>query len=178
MPSICTGFCLIMLLGAPVVAGQYDKYLWETPRIHNIDRARTASLTEELSREVQRVVETGPLAPLRCSYADIPGEADWLYYERGRIVTTLAYAYPHVNPQQQRTIQAYVRQVLAGKADAPWEDGLKGKLEGAPRALDVRFVSSCAVPESARKNVISRKTGVSSENCGDCCWLWTYETDI
>jgi hypothetical protein len=133
--SICTGLSLIAFHVTSVLAGQYDKYVWETPRVRNIDRARTAIMTAELSREVQRVIEAGPMAPLRCSYADIPGEAYWLYYERGRIVTTLAYAYPHVSPQQQRAILAYVRQSLAGNADAPWEIGLKGKAEGSPRAL-------------------------------------------
>jgi len=124
------------LFFGPTLAGENDKYLWETPRSVNIDKARTAGMVDELRREVQRVLSAGPLAPLRCSYGDIPGEAYWLYYERGRIITTLAYAYPHVSPHQQAGIRKYVRAALASKSDSPWQPGLKGKAEGAARALN------------------------------------------
>jgi hypothetical protein len=128
-------FCLAADPAHPVAAGENGKYLWEMPRVVGIDEARTAAMVVELRREVQRILSAGPLAPLRCSYADIPGEAYWLYYERGRIITTLAYAHPYVSRQQQEAIGKYVRAMLASKSDAPWEPGLKGKREGAPRAL-------------------------------------------
>jgi hypothetical protein len=70
--------CLIAVLLAPAsfaLAENYDKYLWETPRAKNIDADATADLVEQLRREVQRILDAGPLAPLRLSYADVPLDA-------------------------------------------------------------------------------------------------------
>jgi len=91
---VCLG---LAIFNFPILfaAEWYDKYLWETPRVTNIDGIATADLVAELQREVDKVLDRPTLAPLRLSYADIPYEAYWLYYERGRIVTTLSYAYPH-----------------------------------------------------------------------------------
>jgi hypothetical protein len=130
-------WCVLELLafGAEAADGPYDRYLWQAPRVANIDPQRTAPLIEILRTEVDRILAAGPLAPLRMAYADLPYEAYWLYYERGRIITTLASAYPHVDLSRQQSIQQHVRTALAGAGDAPWVPGLKRPTDGAPRAL-------------------------------------------
>lgn len=131
---------IVLLLTVPVWSGPYDKYVVETARTTDIDAQATQDLVAQLRDEVQRVLDAGPLAPLRMSYADIPYEAYWLYYERGRIITTLAYAYPHVDDRQQQEIRGYVRRLLSDPAHAPYEPGIKQHADGAPRALHGRAV--------------------------------------
>jgi len=133
---------LTIMLAAALLAiasraggGPYDKYIWETPRTAGIDEARTAPLRAELAYEVQQILDAPPLGPLRVAYGDVPFEAYWLYYERGRIITTLAYAYPHVSPQQQAGIRTYVRNLLASEEQAPWNEGLLPQKYGAERRL-------------------------------------------
>jgi hypothetical protein len=122
-------------------AESYEKYLWETPRVTNMDAVATADLVAQLRREVDKILDRPPLAPLRLSYADTPHEAYWLYYERGRIVTTLSYAYPHVAGQQQDRIRGYVRKLLADSKHAPYEPGILGPTDGASRALHGRQIT-------------------------------------
>lgn len=119
----------------------YNKYLWQTPRVAKIDTVTTADLAAQLRREVDKILDAGPLAPLRLSYADIPYEAYWLYYERGRMVTTLSYAYPYVAGQQQDRIRSYVRKLLEDPTHAPYEPGILGSTDGASRALHGRHIT-------------------------------------
>ena len=136
--AVVMGCATLLALGqfASVrAAGELDKYVWETPRASNIDRQKAGAMTDELGVLVQQVLDAGPLAPLRMAYADIPFEAYFLYYERGRIITTLAYAYPHVTAQQQAGIKQYVRKLLADDEQSPWTAGILKKGEGAERRL-------------------------------------------
>ncbi len=113
-----------------------ETYLWQTPRVSNIDLDATAELRERLSEEVRKVIEADAvLAPLCLSYGDIPGQALWVYTERGRIITPLAYAYPHVSQELQAGIREYVRKVLRDKREQPWQPGLKAHDEGQRREL-------------------------------------------
>ena len=137
---ICLGSLLFYAL--PLAAGEtYVKYLWETPRVSDMDAAATADLVAQLRREVDKILDRPLLAPLRLSYADVPHEAYWLYYERGRIITTLSYAYPHVPAQQQDRIRGYVRKLLADPKHAPYEPGILGPADGASRALHGRQIT-------------------------------------
>ena len=123
------------------VAQSYDTYLWQTPRVTNVDVVAAGELIAQLQREVDKILDAEPLAPLRLSYADIPYEAYWLYYERGRVVTTLSYAYPHVAGRQQDRIRGYVRKLLADRNHAPYEPGILGPTDGASRALHGRQIA-------------------------------------
>lgn len=122
-------------------ARDYQKYLWETPRTTKIAPRPTEELVAELRREIDRILDAGPLAPLRLSYADTPHEAYWLYYERGRVITTLAYAYPHVSPKSQSKTVNYVRRLLADPKHAPFMPGVLGPTDGAVRALHGRAIT-------------------------------------
>lgn len=110
-------------------------YLWQTPRVRDIDATQTAGLIDELAGEIDRVLEAGPLAPLRASYADIPIEAYYVYAERGRIITTLAWAWPHLPADRQPRVKDYVRDLLAERTHAPWTAGLLTVDDGAVRGL-------------------------------------------
>lgn len=133
-PLFMAGVCL--LASARFAAGaDYEEYLRQTPRSTNIAADKTADMVAELRREVQKILDAGPLAPLRMAYADIPFEAYWLYYEPGRVVTTLGYAYPHVTEPQRAGIREYVRRLFEDPRDQPWAFGIKGKTDGARREL-------------------------------------------
>jgi len=136
------GLVMLLFCAPPLAAGEsYAKYLWETPRVTNIDGAATAELVAQLQREVARVLRQPFLAPLRLSYGDVPEDTYWLYYEPGRIITTLSYAYPHVTHQQQEGIRGYVHRMLAHPKHAPYAEEILGPTDGVSRALHGRLIS-------------------------------------
>src|SRR5262249_40185253 len=68
-------------------------------------------------------------------YGDLmpsPAEVHFVYEEPGRILTTLAWAYPHLRAEQQKAVRHYVAQELADDRFAPW-----GELP-MPRAVGAR----------------------------------------
>ena len=141
MFHVCCVVYSLFLSGAAWQPEEYAEYLWRTPRVDNIDAEATASLRAELRDEVERILRAGLLAPLRLSYADVPYEAYWLYYERGRTITTLAYAYPHLTAEQQAAVRAYAARTLADAKHAPYLPGILGPEDGTPRALHGRPVA-------------------------------------
>ncbi|GAB6187765.1 hypothetical protein [Thermopirellula anaerolimosa] len=141
MFQVCCAVYGILLSGAVLTTEEYGRYLWQTPRVAAIDMEATAPLRAELQDEVERILNAGLLAPLRLSYADVPHEAYWLYYERGRMLTTLAYAYPYVTATQQDRIREYAAKTLADPKHAPYLSGILGPTDGAPRPLHGRLVT-------------------------------------
>jgi len=141
--SIVLLFLVMALWQVPALtaAESYQKYLWQTYRVRQIDAQAAADLLGQLQREVEKILDRPPLAPLRLSYGDEPEIAYWLYYERGRIITTLSYAYPHVSRKQQEGIRSYVRKLLADPKHAPYIEGILGPTDGASRALHGRLIS-------------------------------------
>lgn len=109
--------------------------LWQTPRASEVDTEATAHLRGRLIEEVDKVVDAGVLAPLCLAYGDIPGQAIWLYVARGRIITTLASAYPHLPEDRQARVRSYVRAMLDDPREQPWQPGLKGHTAGERREL-------------------------------------------
>jgi len=147
---VCLFYAVLLgvFAGTAVAADSCDKYLWRTVHVTNIDVTKTTPMVQELRREVQRVLDAGPLGPLRLSYADLPYEAYWIYYERGRIITTLAWAYPHLSDPQQDAVLVHVRGLLADPVHAPWTPGIKGKTDGAARALHGQQVTEGRYPNA------------------------------
>jgi len=97
------------------------KYAWEFPVVTAVHGADV--LIDELRQEIQAVLDAGHLAPLNCRYADqmpSPVESHFVYQEPGRIITTLAWAYPHLGPEQQAGLRRYVARELADERFAPW----------------------------------------------------------
>jgi len=109
----------VELAAANVAAGPYDVYIWETPRVTNVT-GDAQWLTAHLQSEVDKILAAGHLAPLRISGSDQDGEGYYQYPEPGRIVTTLAMAYPHLTPAQQQAVKTYLNTEFATAAYTPW----------------------------------------------------------
>jgi hypothetical protein len=106
------------------VAGQttnslWDKYLWQASRTSEIAPS-ASNLVTELRAEVDKILLAGPLAPVRTVYADLEQDPYFMYWQGGRIITTLAMAWPHLNPSQQEKVADYVRAELQDENRAPW----------------------------------------------------------
>ena len=93
-------------------------YVWEFPAVRNISGAD--ALVADLRAEVQRVLDAGRLAPLYISHADQESVGYTVYQEPCRIITTLAWAYPHLAPDQQDAVKAYVNAEFNNPTNAPW----------------------------------------------------------
>jgi len=113
--------CLLVLALSVAAAAQdpLDKYIWQTYRTRDIP-ASAQPMIDELRAEVQKVLDAGPLAPLRTVYADVLDDPYFILWQPGRIITTLAMAYPHLTPEQQQKVRQYVRAELADENRAPW----------------------------------------------------------
>ncbi|AXA36938.1 MAG: hypothetical protein D6691_11070 [Candidatus Hydrogenedentota bacterium] len=109
-------------------------YAWEFPKSTNISTAATP-LKFELEEEIQKVVNSGLLAPLYISYADQASVGYTVYQEPGRILTTLAWAYPHLSPTLQANVLSYVQTLLSDPNHAPWASYPLPKNAGTPREL-------------------------------------------
>jgi len=101
-------------------AQPYDSYLWQTHLATSIPAADVTPMVQRLREQVGRVLGAGHLGPMRQYFADIDNTAYYLYQEPGRIVTTLAMAYPYLTVEQRDSVRAYVRAELADADYAPW----------------------------------------------------------
>ena len=99
--------------------GGWDRYLWETCRCSAVP-ASASNLVTELRAEVDKVLASGPLAPMRTVYADLEEDPYFMYWQGGRIVTTLAMAWPHLTESQRIQIRSYIRAELEDEQRAPW----------------------------------------------------------
>ena len=59
-----------------------------------------------LQEEVDKILQAGPLAPIRLAFGDLYWENYFQYQEPGRILTTLAWAWPYLTPDQQTSTLA------------------------------------------------------------------------
>lgn len=122
------GLGLGLLLGLCVLASPcpaadlvVGRYAWEFPVVRDVRGAE--DLATELREHVKDVLEAGHLAPLNCRYGDLmPStvESHFAYQEPGRIVTTLAWAYPHLDTELQERARHYVAAELRDPRFAPW----------------------------------------------------------
>ena len=114
----------VLWLGAcssvcPAQNAAWDKYLWETYRTRAVAPS-ASNLVAELRAEVQKILDAGPLAPIRTVYADLEQDPYFMYWQGGRIITTLALAWPHLDAAQQAAARKYVRAELDDPRRAPW----------------------------------------------------------
>ena len=117
-----------LCLGLSALRGQtvnVTPYAWEFPVVTGV--SGTDDLVAELRTEVQRVLDAGQLAPLYISYADQESVGYTVYPEPGRIVATLAWAYPHLTFAQQTAARAYVNAEFNNPTNAPWGVTAYGK---------------------------------------------------
>jgi hypothetical protein len=121
-------------VASQAVAVDVTPYAWEFPVVSGVDR--TDQLVVRLQEEVQRILDAGRLAPLRVYHGDIATvEEYWLYTEPGRIIATLAWAYPYLTAAQQAAVRAYVAAELDSPTHAPWAAAPLAFNAGARREL-------------------------------------------
>src|SRR5262245_38669568 len=118
--QIVVRFATFLLLVSVFSARAIDitPYAWQFSAISNLTGAD--DLTTELQEHIDAVLTNGHLAPLYISRADQQSAGYAIYLEPGRIITSLAFAYPHVTAAQQNSIRSYVASELADSRFAPW----------------------------------------------------------
>jgi hypothetical protein len=135
-------------------AGPAQTLIDQTFRITDIDARQSQPLVEQLQREIDRILQAGPLAPLRLAYGDIAephdGEVTWLYYEPGRVITTMGWAWCHLDARRQAQVRAHVRKLLADPKHAPWATGIKASDAGKSRNLSGRAIHIGKMPPPSR----------------------------
>jgi hypothetical protein len=117
-----------------LAADDYGKYLWEFPETAEVTLpAERQWLREELRTEIDKVLAAGHLAPYYFNAGDLHHEGYFLYIAPGRIVTTLAWAYPHLTAAQKVQVKEYVAKELSNPNYAPWSGPKLPAGEGSGR---------------------------------------------
>ena len=131
---------LILLIPSSLLAQTVDttRVAWQHPAVQG-STATTGYLVEDLRHEIQQILDRPPLAPLQLNYGDIEGNGYTVYNEPGRILLTLAWAYPHLSTAQQAAVRGYVTNEI-GRAtrmpwggQQPWDNYFIPRTNGAPR---------------------------------------------
>jgi hypothetical protein len=115
---VLLGAILPFIVRAPLAA-QYETYIWQTPQTVNIS-TEAQPLIDKLRAEIDKILAAGHLAPLRYNSTDIKLTGLYFYQEPGRIINTLAYAYPYLTQTQQAVVRTYVRAELNTPDYRPW----------------------------------------------------------
>ena len=117
---------LLATLTLPCVSGKavdVNRYAWEFPVATNIPSAQVALLKTQLIEQVDDVLAAGNLTPWRVNHADELTDAYFVYLEPGRIVATLAWAYPLLPANRQAAVRRYVHAQFESDTFAPWNLG-------------------------------------------------------
>jgi hypothetical protein len=161
--SIAIVVVLLQVFGGSAFAIDITRYAWDYPRVTGITGAD--ALVQRLQEEVQKVLDSGRLSPARTYYGDIGTvEEYWQYIEPGRIITTLAWAYPYLSAAQQTAVRAYVAAELASATHAPWAAYPMQPTSGARREL--------STPEKVTYRAFS--FGASRPTLHTIYGLWLY----
>jgi|GEM_PF-5825230 len=124
---------VIMCASIGAVNAQYDAYIWQAYRPDAIS-ADAAAIVLEIRSRVEEILAAGNhLRPARQYFADITTDGWWIYFEPGRIISTMAAAFPYLTPQQQARVREYVRDEIADTRFAPWSSADVMPVEGAPQ---------------------------------------------
>ncbi len=101
-----------------------DAYLWEYPLQQGL--VIEPEMMQELVAEIQRIIDSGDLffRPLPNDFADQIWDHYFLYLEPGRILQTVALAYPYLNSATQETFRTMVSQLLDNTVHRPWAPNL------------------------------------------------------
>ncbi|HZE98356.1 MAG TPA: hypothetical protein VE981_15095, partial [Planctomycetota bacterium] len=132
-----SGIVLALIAGAAAAQAQTvdpTPYAWEFPQVSGIG-AGADLMKVELQEQIQAVLHAGHLAPLYISYSDQGSVGYAVYMEPGRILTTLAWAYPYLTGAQQTSVRAYVASELGTAANAPWGTYPLSTTSGTPREI-------------------------------------------
>jgi hypothetical protein len=107
-------------LTAQVNSSHIETYLWEYPLQDSL--VVDPFLLEELLREIDTIVAGGDLfyRPLPNNFSDQIYDNYFLYLEPGRIIHTVAKAYPYLHPTVQDSLRGMVAHLLAHPVHRPW----------------------------------------------------------
>ena len=167
--SLLAIFGALNLLCVPGNALDVNRYAWEFPVATDIPAAQVTALTSQLLEQVDDLLAAGNLTPWRVNHADELTDAYFVYLEPGRIVTTLAWAYPHLPPDQQAAVRRYVHAQFESDTFAPWNPGrLEADVPGTRREFHpVQRVGNWTTNWQATRPTIQTLYGV---------WLWAYRS--
>lgn len=125
---------IILLVCSTSLAGEFDKYIWEAPAAEAVKLPEDRQwMLDDLRGEIDKVLTAGHLAPYYFNAGDLHHEGYFLYVAPGRIITTLAWVYPHLTAVQQTKAREYVAAELAHPKYAPWAGNKLPWDEGAGR---------------------------------------------
>lgn len=110
-----------------------ETYLWEYPLQQELQI--NPHLHAELVAEIDRIIQSGDLffRPLPNDFSDQIYDHYFLYLEPGRILHTIAMAYPYLDSSRQATLRSMVGQLLAHPIHQPWAPNPMPLNEGKPR---------------------------------------------
>ncbi len=129
--ALAAVFCVI---ASRAFSAEVTRYAWQFPRVTGA--SADSHMLLQLQEEVQKILDAGRLSPVRAYYADGPlWEEYWMYIEPGRIITTLAWAYPYLTAAQQAGVRSYVAAELDSATHAPWAPSPMSPTVGARREL-------------------------------------------
>ena len=111
---------------------------WQHPQVQGSTQA-AGPLIDDLRHEIQQILDRPSLAPMQLNYGDIEGNGYTIFNEPGRILLTLAWAYPHLSTAQQSTVRSYATNEIAQTTRMPWggtyswDNYFIPRTNGAPR---------------------------------------------
>jgi hypothetical protein len=124
-----------ILVSGRAQAVDITPYAWQFPYVTGVT-ASANGMIQQLQEEVQKILDSGRLSPMRAYYGDIAtAEEYWMYMEPGRIITTLAWAYPYLTSVQRASVQSYVAAELSSATHAPWAASPMSPTVGTRREL-------------------------------------------
>ena len=147
-----------------------DRYAWEFPAVSAIPQDQAADLKSQLTEQIDDILAAGSLTPWRVNHADEFTDAYFVYLEPGRIITTLAWAYPHLPADRQRAVKNYVHQQFGSGTFAPWNAGrLSADVAGTRREFHpINRIANWTPNWQATRPTIQSLYGA---------WLWAYRAD-
>lgn len=165
-----TAVLALTLFAATLPALDVERYAWEFPISTNIAEAKAAPLKAQLNEQIDDILAAGNLTPWRVSHADEHTDAYFVYLEPGRIITTLAWAYPHLPAERQGAVKRYVRGQFGTSNFAPWHPGrLNADVAGTRREFHpINRVGNWTPQWQATRPTVQSLYGA---------WLWAYRAN-
>jgi len=168
--TTCTLLATLVILPTSTRGLDLDRYAWEFPAVTAISQDRVADLKSQLTEQIDDVLAAGNLTPWRVNHADEFTDAYFVYLEPGRIVTTLAWAYPHLPAGRQGAVKHYVHQQFDSETFAPWNPGRLGAdVPGTRREFHpINRIGNWTTNWQSTRPTIQSLYGA---------WLWAYRAD-
>jgi len=147
-----------------------DRYAWEFPTTTDIPEGQVSALETQLVEQIDDILAAGNLTPWRVNHADELTDAYFVYLEPGRIVTTLAWAFPRLPPDRQEAVKRYAHRQFQSDVFAPWNPGrLNADVAGTRREFHpINRVGNWTTNWQSTRPTIQTLYGA---------WLWAYRAN-